>query len=429
MLLRRLYLQIYLTIVASLVIVVVSSGVMWSLFGDDDFDGEFYDILGQLAFLSLPAADAPDDLQQDAVTRLGRELDIDISLFDRDRRLVAAHGEAISPPTQSSAEDGWRKHRGHSAWALALPDGRWLAVDLGPRGGIHPLVKLVLFLGSVALGVGLGAYPFVRRLTRRLERLQKGVERIGAGDLAARVEVKGRDEVAGLAESFNEAAGKIEQLIAAHRLLLANASHELRTPLSRIRLGVEMLKDGGDAAPREMARWEMLQQDIAELDMLIDEILLMSRLNAGFHADLSERIDLVALAAEECARYGDCALSGSAPDIPGDPHLLRRLIRNLLENAHIHGRPPVAVEISPSAGTVALTISDGGDGISEQSREKVFQPFYRAPNKQNAKGYGLGLALVRQIAEAHGGSVDILPSLHGRASIEVILPLREALAK
>ncbi|MEE8171691.1 MAG: HAMP domain-containing sensor histidine kinase, partial [Alphaproteobacteria bacterium] len=294
-------------------------------------------------------------------------------------------------------------------------------VDLGPRGGSHPLVKLVLFLGSVVLGVGLGAYPFVRRLTRRLERLQKGVERIASGDLAARVEVKGRDEVAGLAASFNDAAQKIEQLIGAHRLLLANASHELRTPLSRIRLGVELLKDGSDPARRDM-----LQQDIAELDSLIDEILLMSRLDGGSHADLSQEIDLVALAAEECARYEDCTLSGKAPDIPGDPALLRRLVRNLLENAHIHATPPVEVEIVPAAGAVVLTISDGGDGIPESDREKVFIPFYRASGKQNAKGYGLGLPLVRQIAEAHGGSVEILANVAGRSSIRVTLPVREA---
>ena len=169
-----------------------------------------------------------------------------------------------------------------------------------------------------------------------------------------------------------------------------------------------------------------LQRDIAELDALIDEILLMSRLDAGSHADLSQRIDLVALAAEECARYEDCTLSGRAPDIFGDPRLLRRLIRNLLENAHNHAAPPVEVVISQSDDRVALTVSDGGDGIPEADQEKVFQPFFRSPNRQNLKGYGLGLPLVRQIAEAHGGSVTILPREEARSSIRVTLPAREA---
>ncbi|MHA1152678.1 MAG: sensor histidine kinase [Alphaproteobacteria bacterium] len=421
MLRRRLYLQIYFTIIASLVIVVVSSGLLWSLFGSNHFNREVFDIAGRLAYLSLPAADAPGGLQRAAVERLGQELDIDISLFDRHRRLIAASGEASPSPRHFSARGGWHRVHGGPAWALSLPDGRWLVVDLGRRGVRHPLINLALFLGSVTLGVGLGAYPFVRRLTRRLERLQKGVERIGSGDLAARVEVEGRDEVAGLAASFNEAAGKIEKLLGAHRLLLANASHELRTPLSRIRLGVEMLKNGGDPARRTA-----LQQDIAELDSLIDEILLMSQLDAGSHADLSQKVDLVALVAEECARFEDCTLSGRATEISGDPRLLRRLVRNLLENAHNHGAPPVEAEIVYSAEAVTLTVSDGGDGISEVDRERVFEPFYRASGKQNTQGYGLGLPLVRQIAEAHGGSVAILPRVEARSSIRVTLPVRKA---
>ncbi|MCH7929221.1 MAG: HAMP domain-containing histidine kinase [Proteobacteria bacterium] len=421
MLRRRLYLQIYFTIIASLVIVVVLSGLLWSVFGRDHLNREVFDIIGRLAYLSLPVADAPDSVQRKAVERLGRELGIDISLFDRHRRLIASSGEAPPPSPRLAPSSGWHRMHAGPAWALDLPDGRWLVADLGRRGARYSLLNLALFLGSVALGVGLGAYPLVRRLTRRLERLQKGVERIGSGDLAARVEVEGRDEVAGLAASFNEAAEKIEKLLGAHRLLLANASHELRTPLSRIRFGVEMLKNGGDPARRAA-----LQHDIAELDSLIDEILLMSRLDAGSHADLSQKIDLVALVAEECARYEDCTLSGWAPEIPGDPRLLRRLVRNLLENAHNHAAPPVEAEIVYSAEVVALTVSDGGDGISEADREKVFQPFYRASGKQIVQGYGLGLPLVRQIAEAHGGSVAILPRVEARSSIRVTLPVRKA---
>jgi len=419
MLRRRLYLQIYFTIIASLVIVVVLSGLLWIVFGRDHMGHEAFDITGRLAYLSLPAADAPDRVQGAAVERLGRELGIDISLFDRNWRLIAATGDPIPPSPRLAPSSGWHRLHGGSAWALDLPDGRWLAVGLGGRDTRQPLLNLALFLGSVALGVGLGAYPLVRRLTRRLERLQKGVERIGSGDLAARVEVEGRDEIAGLAASFNEAAAKIEKLLTAHRLLLADASHELRTPLSRIRLGVEMLENGGDPA-----RMAVLQHDIAELDSLIDEILLMSRLDAGSHADLSQKVDLVALVAEECARYDDCTLSGSAPEIAGDPRLLRRLIRNLLENAHTHAAPPVAAEIAGTAAAVTLTVSDGGDGIPDADREKVFQPFYRAPGKQNVPGYGLGLPLVLRIAEAHGGSVEILPPTEARASIRVTLPVR-----
>src|SRR5262249_6461906 len=183
---------------------------------------------------------------------------------------------------------------------------------------------------------GGGAFPVVRWLTRRLERLQHGVESLGAGDLSARVKVEGRDEVARLAQSFNSAAARIEELVGAHRLLLANASHELRTPLARIRLGIELMKDGIDEK-----RKAELEQDIAELDHLMEEILLSSGLDAVAALETAEEVDLLALAAEECARYQDCSIEGEPVLIRGDPRLLRRLVRNLLENAKRHGAPPI----------------------------------------------------------------------------------------
>ena len=141
----------------------------------------------------------------------------------------------------------------------------------------------------LALGVGVGAYPVVRRLTRRLERLQSGVNQWGAADLSARVDVEGHDEVAQLAQAFNDAAARIEQLVGAHRTLLANASHELRSPLARIRLGIELLST--DPSP---ARRAELARDISELDQLIDEILLASRLEGGAPPE-RELVDLTAL--------------------------------------------------------------------------------------------------------------------------------------
>jgi len=186
-------------------------------------------------------------------------------------------------------------------------------------------------LALLALAVGAGAYPVVRRLTRRLERLKSGVEALGQGDLSARVRVEGRDEVAALAASFNRSAEQIERLVGAHRTLLANASHELRSPLARIRMAIEML--GAEANPALRAE---VARDIAELDALVDEILLASRLDAVAAIGTPEEVDLLALAAEESARVG-AALDGSPTVVRGDAKLFRRMIRNLLENAKRHG--------------------------------------------------------------------------------------------
>src|SRR6266567_1042915 len=187
-----------------------------------------------------------------------------------------------------------------------------------PHDHRHPGVPLFA-LALVALAVGVGAYPVVRRLTSRLERLQAGVESLGAGELSARVKVEGSDEVARLAGSFNRAAGRIEELVGAHKALLANASHELRTPLARIRMAVELMKESAD--PKRKAE---LEQDITELDALIDEILLASRLDAVKHLDTIEEVDLLALVAEECARYENTGLDGQTISVRGDPRLLRR---------------------------------------------------------------------------------------------------------
>jgi signal transduction histidine kinase len=299
--------------------------------------------------------------------------------------------------------------------------------------GFHARLSLHVATMVMAVMIGLAAFPIVRQISRRLERLQRGVESLGAGDLTARVSVEGRDEVAQLATAFNHAASRIEQLVGAHKALLANASHELSTPLARIRLAVELMKEATDAKRRAG-----LEQDIAELDQLVDEILLASRLDAVPESALHEELDLLALAAEECARYEEANLEGTPVLIRGDPRLLRRLLRNLLENARRHGAPPTQVRIAAEVGLATLTVWDNGPGVTSEEFDAVFRPFYRraergssgaardervdAPShNSSSSGTGLGLALVRQIARRHGGEARC--ALHnGRCCFIVTLP-------
>jgi signal transduction histidine kinase len=125
--------------------------------------------------------------------------------------------------------------------------------------------------------------------------------------------------------------------------------------------------------------------------------------------DTDEEVDLLALAAEECARYENAELEGEPVTVRGEPRLLRRMIRNLLENAKRHGAPPIEVRVSRAGDGVEITVCDHGAGVPEAERERVFDPFYRHTGAGEITGAGLGLALVRQIARRHGGEARCAP--------------------
>ncbi len=391
-----------------------TAGLLWHFVAGFGPFGQQFEVAGEVIAELVPPANAPPQAQQQAIEHLAERLGADLALFSRANEPLAAAGRPLPAPSRDGRSGGWMRTAAGPAVSIPLPDGRRLVARLPSRQRPSALI-LAAFLGAIALVVALGARPVVRRLTGRLERLQRGVESLGAGDLAARVKVEGRDEVARLAQSFNQAAARIESLVNAHKMLLANASHELRTPLARIRLGLELVA----AHPERKAE---LERDITELDQLVDEILLLSRLDATEQLDTREDVDLAALAAEECARYDDCGLEAKPVMISGDPMLLRRMIRNLIENAKLHGKPPIEVTVGKQDDRVVLNVLDHGSVIVEEARERLFSTFYRIPGRCGTKGAGLGLALVRQIARRHGGDVAYNPERG--SSFTVTLPAR-----
>ena len=272
----------------------------------------------------------------------------------------------------------------------------------------------------------------MRRLTRRLESLKRGVEQFGAGALGHRVEVSGADEVAALATSFNVAAARIEALVASHRSLLANASHELRSPLARMKMAVSML-DGASPAQRDALKLE-IDKNVAELDGLVEEVLLASRLDAGATPLQRDKVDLLAVAAEEASRVGAHVDAEGAVVASGEERLLRRALRNLLENAQRYGGGEIEVSLAREGGAalgmVSAEVRDRGPGIPASMRERIFEPFFRMPgHAEQAGGVGLGLALVKQIAERHGGSVRCEAREGGGSRFVLVVPAAEVSAR
>jgi two-component system OmpR family sensor kinase len=288
---------------------------------------------------------------------------------------------------------------------------------------MHSLGMLIM----VAMVVGIGAYPVIARITRRLEALRGSVEAWGGGDLTRRAVVDGDDEIAAVAASFNAAADRTDALLSAHKTLLAHASHELRSPLARLALAVEMLADASDGTLAPVIRGE-----IAELDTLVEEILLASRLDHGADIGCCETVDCLALAAEEVARatvlMRDVPPGSPAFEITGSPTLLRRLIRNLIDNAIKHGAAPVEIalrhDVSGGEAAIVIEVRDHGPGIPPELHDRVFEPFFRpAGSSETAGSWGLGLSLVRQIANRHRGWVSCASPADGETIFTVTLPV------
>ncbi|MEM7469472.1 MAG: HAMP domain-containing sensor histidine kinase [Pseudomonadota bacterium] len=408
----RLYYKLCAISAISILSFALFAGLLWHASGHDRFEEEWAVKSTTVASLLLPAIDSNIGAQEDAVRLIARSLDIDITLWTVDREIITSSSKPAILPDVAIQQGVWFPQDGKSKWTTQLADGRYVTINVNNAGALSEVTLGWLTLLLLGVFTAAAAYPFILHVTRRIEALRSQVEQIGAGDFGARVKVDGNDEVAELAENFNYAAEKIERLVTAQRMLLANASHELRTPLARIRLGIEMLNPENEQQTRYA-----LTRDIEELDQLIDEIILMVRLDTGVQPDLFEQVDIMGIAAEECARYDNCLVSGSPAMMLGDRRMLQHLVRNLVDNAHAHGAPPINLKIDKDDTKIVLTVDDSGKGIPVSEREKVFQPFYRASDRQNVSGYGLGLPLIQRIAELHNGRARINPEPFGSISI------------
>ena len=444
---KSLYLRIYLTVVAVLLLFAAVSGWVFQRHLEqqrvrvESLLGDRMAAWGDLLQRSLPGPTATPQEQAEALQDWSQRLRLPLALDDpQGVRIVASDSFLRRQDEEGARIAAVRLDDGRTLWIVrprfrGAPPRPGEPPDLrgGPPGALAGDVLLpflppnvprglgvALFLSALFIAVAAGAYPVVRRLTRRLEALKKGVERFGSGQLDHRVEVSGRDEVAAVAASFNRAASRVEALLQSNRSLLANASHELRSPLARMKMAVSMLDEVSPAQRTELKR--EIETNVAELDALVEEVLLASRLDAAESLERRDRVDLLGLAAEEASRV-DAEVDGPALQVQGDERLLRRALRNLLENARRYGGAEVTVELARSAAGVELRVCDRGPGVPEALRERIFEPFYRLPgHAEQAGGVGLGLSLVRQIAQRHGGSVRCEARTGGGSVFVLTLP-------
>ena len=447
---KNLYLRIYVTVVVLLLLFAAASGWIFQRHMEQErtrADAVLTERMGAWAELiqrSLPGHDQPAEDQATALREWSIRLRLPLALDSATGQRVGQSDSFVRRQAEGSVRGlAVRLEDGRTLWIMrpgfGRPQGGRLGTAPGTRAGgegvgdgappMLPFVPpawqqglgLVVILVILFISVAAGAFPVVRRLTRRLEALKLGVEQFGSGQLHHRVQVTGHDEVAAVASSFNIAAARVEALVHSHQSLLANASHELRSPLARMKMAVSLLED---ASPAQRGRLKTeIDTNVAELDALVEEVLLASRLDAAPTPERDERVELLGMVAEEAARV-DAAVDGAPTSVMGEDRLLRRALRNLLENARRYGGSEVEVIVAGRAGRAEVRVCDRGPGVPEPMRERIFESFFRLPgHAEQAGGVGLGLSLVKQIAERHRGSVRCEGREGGGSCFVLSLPL------
>ena len=381
---------------------------------------------------------------------LKRRSNIEMTIFDDQGTALDSNAE-VAPGPLGAAELAHFARQG-----TYFKDGVGVVVETRPDGGVlryarvrYPLATLPLGIGALQLAAALVvlaliSIPFARSLARPVEDLAALTRAFGAGDLSRRSNSARRDEIGDLERAFDEMADRIGALRRSEKELLANVSHELRTPLARIRLALELVRDGAAGADSYLTD---IEDDLAELEQLLDGILTAARLDLarGGSGDTlpplkSEAVEGRKLVGAAEARFRirhpdrklTTTLPAALPVVSADLAMLRRVLDNLLDNAVKFSEPGDAIELegaSDASGGLVLRVRDHGIGIAAEDLGRVFEPFFRGDRSRTRAtgGVGLGLAIARRIVEAHGGSITVESGPNSGTCFTVSIPTPQAL--
>ena len=318
---------------------------------------------------------------------------------------------------------------------------RWreLVASLGPGGGavitVQPLEPTenalsrirfwILLVGGIAIGAAAALAAFVATAALRpIRRLTTAAENVTAtGDLTERVDATGNDELGRLGRRFNAMLAALEESVGRQRRLVADASHELRTPLTAARTNVDLLREG--KLPEDEQR-RALDEASVELDSLTSLVSDLVELARGEErklrvetVQLDELVEGVVERAKARAPHATFVTSLTPTKVNVDPVLLERAVSNLLDNAVKYSPEGAPIEVIVRGGEVI--VADHGPGVAEEDLPRIFDRFYRAAASRSKPGAGLGLAIVREAAEAHGGQASVESSATG-ARFTLTLP-------
>lgn len=375
----------------------------------------------------------PDEVQSKRLHRIEQQFHVPVGLYS-------------TPPTDVDPIQATRLDAGEVVVRLDTelrslyiharvgPD-RWLRIGPLPSFESMPLSLALALLIMVLITLAGAIYLIVWSFEGRVGRLERAATRIAAGHLNSRVRVDSNDFLGRLGMALNGMAAQVQSLLRSQQEMIRAVSHELRTPVARIRFAVQMLED---LSKDEVARRQLegIDEDIAELDRLIDEILTYAKLD-------SENAQGVSLKTEslECRAVAWRVVETLSPlhphlelsvadgdelEVEAEPRYLQRAVQNLVANACRHAESRVVVTVHREPRAVRIDVEDDGPGVPEQDRITIFKPFARLDDSRTRRsgGYGLGLSIVQKIMAWHGGNVVVDRSERlGGARFSLLLPI------